>query len=254
MKCVWLPQTGRNVASAVTAILILFGGNGLFLDPARAEDPEAEPVVAAQPAEDLAEESSEREALPDWVTRPPLPQGDRTPLLVHSDYHVTERESWRALDEALRSATAEYVADYLQDDRAPLLLRYSLDEIKSRLVKPDYLHHEVREFSFGLMHQTHALLEFSPEFRRELDQRWKEVQHATRVLTVGGSTVGVLVLMTLVLGGLRWSQRSERRWSAPLQFAVLAAILAFLLIGVWSIGSPAVWLQWLWSQNLVWVR
>jgi hypothetical protein len=213
-------------------------------------DPEDDAAVSVIDAlEQKAKEPPERETLPDWVTQPPRPQGDRTQLLVHSDYHATERDCWKALDDELRSATVEYIADYLQDDRAPLLLQYSLDEIKSRLVMPGHLHHEVREFSFGLMHQTHALLEFSPEFRRELDQRWREIQHATRVLTVGGSTVGVLVLMALMLGGLRWSQRTERKLSTPLQVAALAAILAFVLVGVWSMGPPAVWLQWLWSQN-----
>lgn len=222
-------------------------------DSKAVEGSAAEPTseAATDSSHGLEELTKRRPDLPVWVESRSVREGSLHRQAVHSDYHATERDSWRALDDELRLATTEYIAEYLNDSNAPLLVDYSLQEIKTRLLKPENVHHEIREFGFGIMHQTHALLEFPPEFRQELDRRWHQVTHAGRVIMTGGVFLGVVLLLCLFLGYLRIEQRTRGSFSARLPFVAAAAILALILAGTLWTGSHATWIQWLLSQDLL---
>jgi hypothetical protein len=218
-------------------------------EPSNSDRASNEPSGEVEGEGHAQEPLSKPAELPEWVIAPPSGERDGHRSLVHSDYHATERDCRRALNDEIRRAAAEYIADYLGNPQAPLLLNYSLEEIKARFLQPEYRHHEVREFSFGMMHQTHALLDFPPEFGAELDQRWSHVIQAGRIVAAAGATVGILMLLTLSLGFLRWNQWMSGFGGAPLQWLAGAAILAFVMIGIWAARTPTSWLQWLLSQT-----
>jgi hypothetical protein len=187
-----------------------------------------------------------RPPLPDWLQ---TGDGEQAASVegrtVHSDYHASEREARRALEEELVLAVNEYIAEYLHEPRAPLFLRYSLQEIKSRLLKPEYQHHEIREFGFGIMHQTHAMLEFPLEFRQELDRRWQQVQQGVRVLLTASVALGVVLGLVGIFGYLRVEQRTGGSFAARLQFLAVTAILVVILGALFWSSTPAEWLYWL---------
>jgi hypothetical protein len=221
------------------------------VDPEESRDSDAGPAGPAGKAPSdstgtVAPESSTPDGspTPDWVHQRSDRHGDLRTRTVHSDYHASERDAWRALDEELQLVVSEYIAEHLGDPRAPLLVNYSLKEIKSRFLQPDHVHHEIREFGFGIMHQTHALLEFPPEFQRELDRLWQRVQQGGRVILTGSVTLGIILVLAAAFGLLRVEQRTRGSRTARLQFVVLTAILAVVLATLLGTSRPDDWLHW----------
>jgi len=88
------------------------------------------------------------------------------------------------------------------------------------------------------MHENFALLEFSPEFRSELDRRWAKVRATSRLAQTGLVSGGALFLLASVFGYFRLDNATRGYYTGRLQFMTAAAILAV-------IGAGAVLAQWI---------
>lgn len=185
------------------------------------------------------------EGRPDWVESRPVREGQVHTTAVQSELQARERDCWKSLDDELAKATRNYIAEQLDDSRAPLFVQYSVDEIKTRFVRPEHVYHEVVQVSFGPMHQAHALLEFPAAFRDELDQRWEHVRVAGRLVQVGGLTFGVLALLAVMYGYLRVDTATRGYYTARLQFLTAVAILAVIVTSVLIARSSDAWIRWL---------
>jgi len=182
---------------------------------------------------------------PDWVESVPVLEGPVHRLAVRSEFQAREDDALRALDDELIKATRRYVADQLGSSKAPLFFALSLDEIKRRFTKPEYLYHEVGQFSFGNMHQYHTLLEFPQDFRQQLTDRWAQVRAAGNLVKIGGGAIGIMLLLIIVFGYFRLDTATRGYYTSRLQFLVAVAILALIVAGFVFARSTTVWVQWL---------
>jgi hypothetical protein len=178
---------------------------------------------------------------PSWVEAPPQREGSIHSVSICSDPWATHQQANHALDEKLQAATAEYIAEHLQSKLAPSLIRYDLNEIKRKLLPTANVYHEKIIVSIGPMHQVHARLEFSPDFRAELDRRWAEMRATYRLGETGLIGGGVLLLLATVFGYFRLDNATRGYYTGRLQFMAAGAILAIVASGV--IFSR--WIYWL---------
>ena len=266
---VWLDLARRRGAQRLLGGSSLAMGLGLTVWtlaalPASAQVTGDAPPAAAQPADSSASSSAEPldvpiqiedeiassavvlpDDRPEWVESKPVLEGNVHRVPVLSDFHAREADATRALDSQIVKATRAYVADYLGSRQAPLFFSFTADEIKSRFLRADNVYHEVVHVSFGPMHQSHALLEFPADFRRELDQRWEKVRAAGNLVKIGGTTVGVLALLVIVFGYFRLDTATRGYYTSRLQFLAAVAILALIVAGFVFARSTTVWVQWL---------
>jgi uncharacterized integral membrane protein len=89
------------------------------------------------------------------------------------------------------------------------------------------------------MYQTHALLEFGPAFRKELDGRRGDLERYVRETAMAyrlrGLALGfgaVLCLLTVVFGFFRLDTATRGYYTGRLQFLAGAAILSVIVAGV----------------------
>ena len=155
-----------------------------------------------------------RSERPAWVDREPVESGDAYQVSVASGPHETLDECRPALDERLRSEVAAYIDRYLGstangDYRVSDVIVYDLAYIQRNLVKSESVF--VERLPISLMYQTHALLEFGPEFRRELDGRRGDLEHYAREWTIArrlrGLAFGFAAACSLLAFGFAWFRR-----------------------------------------------
>ena len=160
---------------------------------------------------------------------------------VSSGLYLTHREAMHALDEQLKVATEEYIGEYLQSDLAPQLVRFSLPEIKQKLLRTENLYDEKIIAPTSPMHQIHVRLEFDNEFRELLDKKWGELRATYRLAQTGLVTGGVLLLLATVFGYFRLDNATRGYYTGRLQFMAAAAILAIVATG----AMFSRWIHWL---------
>ena len=155
-------------------------------------------------------------------------------IAVSSGPYKKERQAQRALDEAIEKATAEYIADQIGSQRAALLLRYDAGTIKERYLRNANKYQDVARYTepVGDMHEHFALLEFGPDFRKEIDRRWMQVKATSRVVQTGVVSGAVLLLIASVFGYFRLDNATRGYYTSRLQFMTAAAILAVVTAGV----------------------
>ena len=179
---------------------------------------------------------------PSWVGQAPQREGSVHSMAVCSDPYATHQLALKALDKKLEAATADYIRQHVQSDLASQLLRYDVQEIKQRLLPPQNVYHEKIKVSIGPMHQVHALIEFPPEFRDELDRRWSEMRATYRLAETGLIGGGVLLVLATIFGYFRLDNATRGYYTSRLQFMAAAAILAIVassaLVSKW-------WIYWL---------
>jgi uncharacterized integral membrane protein len=136
------------------------------------------------------------------------------------------------LSEKLEQATADYLAELLDNPLAPKILRYDAKYIQRHLVPSDKWYDESQWFSVGEMRQSYALLEFDADFREEAQQRWQRVVTTSRLGQIGLGFAGVFTFLLLVFGYLRADTATRGYYSKRLQFATAVAILGLLVAGL----------------------
>jgi hypothetical protein len=252
---------GSGCVGLGTAIVGLLAG-GLVQFPgasaaAWADEKGPETVAASQPIESPAEaiEVSKGDpqieapaetveippGRPKWVGAEPNLRGKIHTVPVSSGPYATDPQAKRALDEALVKATNEYIVEQLGSELAPTLLRYDARTIKERFVKEENRYHDVARYSVGWMHEQFALVEFGPDFRKELDARWTKVRATSRLAQTGLVSGAALALLASVFGYFRLDNATRGYYTGRLQFMTAAAILAVVGAG----AVIAQWIHWL---------
>jgi hypothetical protein len=180
---------------------------------------------------------------PAWVESDDVRQGDVHTTAVSSGPHETERDCRRYLDRELKRAVDAYVDWYLgrvYGDRfqASSFVNYDVSSIRGQLVRPDGVHHEVIQVSFGPMHQMHALVEFDGRFRSELDGRRSELDRHWREWMVTGRLWGtalgfgvVLALLGIFCGFFRADTATRGFYTGRLQLLAAVGILTVMVVG-----------------------
>jgi len=203
-----------------------------------AEAPRAEAKRLAAEADPQIEAAADTVEIPpgrpSWVGSEPNTRGKVHAVAVSSGPYKKEGQAKRALDEAIEKATSDYIADQLGSERAALLLRYDAGTIKKRYLKDTNKYHDIARYSepVGEMHEHFALLEFGPEFRAELDERWTKVKATSRVLQTGLVSGAALLLLASVFGYFRLDNATRGYYTGRLQFMTAAAVLAVVGAGV----------------------
>ena len=178
---------------------------------------------------------------PAWVEAAPVRDGSVHFTSICSDPQTTQAQALRALDDRLRTATKEYIGEHLQSELAPNLIRFSLPEIKQRLLRPENMYQEKITVSVGPMYQVHAKLQFDNEFRELLDRKWGELRATYRLAETGLVTGGVLLLIATVFGYFRLDNATRGYYTGRLQFMAAAAILTIVATG----AMFSRWIYWL---------
>jgi hypothetical protein len=176
---------------------------------------------------------------PEWVRNPkPRLIGNVYTVPVTSGPHPMARLAQQALDAALVEATNEFIADHLGSKLAPTLVgNYDAAAIKRQFVRPANTYDEVITVSIGDMNQSHALLEFGPEFQARLQSQWAQVRATSRLTQLGLFAGASLLLLGSVFGYFRLDNATRGYYTGRLQFLAAAAILAIIgagaLLGRW---------------------
>jgi hypothetical protein len=106
--------------------------------------------------------------------------------------HVSRRLG--AVCKALTQALSQYITDQL-GPHASRQIRYDAKSIKKRFVKSENAYQDVARYSVGPMHESFVLLEFGPEFRKELKARHRKVAASERLHETGFVAAGSLILL-----------------------------------------------------------
>lgn len=178
---------------------------------------------------------------PAWVEAPPVREGAIHTMVLCSDPYARQDQAMHALDEKIKAAAAEYIGEYLQSELAPQLIRFSLGDLKAKLLRPENVYQEKIVVSIGPMHQVHAQLEFNEEFRALLARRWGEMRATYRLAETGLVSGGVLLLLATIFGYFRLDNATRGYYTGRLQFMAAAAILTIVASGTMF----ARWIHWL---------
>jgi len=180
---------------------------------------------------------------PAWVGAEPRLSGKIHTVAVASGPYKKPRDAQRALDDAIEKATSDYIVDQLGSEAAPRLLHYDTRTIKQQCIKDANQYHDQARYPepVGLMHENFALLEFGPEFRDQLYDRWMAVRATSRVKQTGVASIAVVLLVASVFGYFRLDSATRGYYSGRLQFMTAAAALA--VAGATMIAAK--WITWL---------
>jgi hypothetical protein len=180
--------------------------------------PEPPPASLADEAQPEAQEEFDLEGLkldkpfvvlgeaerPSWVEQPPQLKGDGVHFIsVASDPWKTDFEAGQSLDKKLRAAVNDYINDQIGRPDAAQRIRLSPETVAD-LVAARYKEDlQFSDTAIGAMKQVHAQLQFTPEFRAEIAERWKEHVVNARLLRTGVGVVGVFMLLVMAFGVLK---------------------------------------------------
>ena len=169
---------------------------------------------------------------PEWVK---IAQSDLTgpvhKIYVTSDPYKLPRDAQHGLDEAMKRATDDYIADQLNSPLAAKFIPYDVESIRDRFVKQTYHETVIFPEPVGPMKQLHALLEFDQGFRDELRHHWAGRIAESRIYQVGLGAGAALLLLASVFGYFRLDNATRGYYTGRLQFMTAAAILAIVALG-----------------------
>ncbi len=170
---------------------------------------------------------------PAWVAVQHAREGSVDLLAVSSGPHYTRGQCRLALDDEIRKATAQYVNDHLGARQTETFLSYE--------VPPSARYDEEVVFSFGPMHQSHALLKFDDGFRRRVERDWKDTIALGRLFKTGFAAAAVLALLATFFAYLRVDTATRGYYTGRLRVGAAAAILGLAGSG----AMVAHWLHWI---------
>jgi hypothetical protein len=241
------PEMLRRVslATCVTVAIACLGGGSLALANDSGVPSETTPAAAAdagsaRPSSDRSDEFSVENfnkvvippGRPRWIAEAKELKAGANWTAVVAGPCATRTECEQELSREVKKAADEYINRYLGSNVAAGLLNYDGAELRNRLVRSDALYHETIQVSFGPMEQLHARVEFDESFRRELDERWRQVRGVSRLAQVGLIGAVALGLLATAFGFFRANTATRGTRSTNLQFAAAATILVIVVAGV----------------------
>ncbi len=183
------------------------------------------------------------DARPEWVDQPDRDVGETHQISITSGPYLRKRNARKELYKQLKIVTDQYINEVVGHPHAARWIGYDGDEIRHRFVGPDRIFDEkVISASFGVMHQSHALLEFGPNFHNEVEKEWHQVMARAQLVKValaGGAVLGMLVML---FGYFNADTATRGFYSGRLKFATAVAILVVIATGVVIAKS----IPWLW--------
>jgi hypothetical protein len=205
-----------------------------------------EPVsLPASASDPVIDESSFKVLIPadrpEWTSAKPILSGTTHTIAVASGAYAKDIDARHAFDQALVEETRDYIAEQLGSDLAPHFVTYNARQIRERFVRPENIHDDVATYSVGPMHEYFALVEFGPDFRREIDGRWQAVRGQSRLLQFGLLAGAGLLLLSTMFGYFRLDNATRGYYTGRLQFLAAATILA--VIGAGAIMAR--WITWM---------
>ena len=230
------------------------------------QEPGTPPATGNQPAEPLAEATDQMpldqngldDALPEemrrqvqidyaarpaWVEREEQDVGPVHQVSVNSEPYRRQRQAREKLDEKLKQVTDEYINELLGTATAARWIAFDASRIRRTLVAPGNIYDEkVISPSVGVMHQSHALLEFGPEFHRDVEQAWHQIVARARLVKVALAAAAVLGTLALLFSYFQADTATKGFYTGRLKFATLVAILGLIASGVLLARS----IPWLW--------
>ncbi len=170
---------------------------------------------------------------PEWVK---VAKSDFTDPNVHRVYvtshpHALPEDAQSGLDESLKRATDQYIADKLHSPLAAKFIPYDIQAIRDRFVKQSYRETVTFPPPLGVMQQLHAQLEFDQGFRDEIRQTWAGRIADSRLYQVGLGAGAALLLLGSVFSYFRLDNATRGYYTGRLQFLTAAAILAIVALG-----------------------
>ncbi len=182
-------------------------------------------------------------ARPEWVEQPDRDVGQVHQISIASGPYVGQRIARTELYKELKAATDEYINDVVGNSNAAHWVGYDEQQIRQRFVASDHIFDEkIISPSVGVMHQSHALLEFGPAFHSDVAEAWHQVMARAQLVKValgGGAVLGMLILM---FGYFKADTATRGFYSGRLKFVTVVAILAVIATGLLVARS----IPWLW--------
>jgi hypothetical protein len=147
------------------------------------------------------------------------------------------------LNKELKLATDEYINELVGSSTAAHWIAFDESRIRQTLVSPGNNYDEkVISPSVGVMHQSHALLEFGPEFNREIEQAWRQIVARARLVKFALVAAAVLGTLALLLSYFQADTATRGFYTGRLKFVTLVAILGLTASGILLARS----IPWLW--------
>lgn len=206
-------------------------------ESAAAEAPAASapPAASEEPApESAGEELAPSRVIyaddrPEWVEAAPDQEGEIDRIAVSSGPHYSLGEARRQLEVAITQAADEYVNRHLGVTDAASYIHYEVAPVKAYEERP--------RFSFGPMHQAHALLEFDEAFRRQVEQDWKEAVALSRLVKTGLGGGAVLLLLSVLYGYVKADNATRGFYTRRLRLGAATVILALAAVIFFAVRS-----------------
>ena len=153
-------------------------------------------------------------------------------ISVSSGPYLRQREARKELDRQLKLATDEYINEFLANAAAARWLGYDETRIRQTLVPARNIYDEkVISPSFGVMYQSHALLEFGPEFHRDVEQAWHQIVARAQLAKLTLAAVAVLGTLVLLFSYFHADTATRGFYSGRLKFVTAVAILGLVASG-----------------------
>lgn len=228
--------SGAGAMIAGLALWLWLAGASLsFATDGKAIDLPSEKSAAAAPTSDSDVQITDSNVIippgrPSWVEAMPVRKGDEQWTAVNSGPYARRGDCVKALDAQIQLALDDYIAEYLGSPLAPKLLGYSAGDARRRLLHDTY--EETITVSVGPMQQLHAKLDFSSDFRAEIERRWSQWRAASRIGQVGLGFAAILGLLTTSAGFFRLDHATRGYYTGRLQFLAAGVILGLGAAGV----------------------
>lgn len=191
---------------------------------------------------------------PDWLETEASKRDDLYQVAVESGLHVRKRTAHQNLQDEIRATVDAYVNDYLESQLASTLTGYSIVESENAGVRTITMHldgdvfelarerfDEQVEFDYGVMNQSHALINIDKNIQKKLDQRWSKVRATSRLFQTGLGAGALLLLLGTTFSYLKLDTATRGYYTGRLQFGAAGAILAIIAAGV----VFARWIPWM---------
>jgi uncharacterized membrane protein YidH (DUF202 family) len=212
-------------------------------DEASASDETADDATEIDDIQVISKVFIDYDARPEWVDREDVTVGPVHQISVCSGPHMQRRESRKVLRGELKKAVDEYINDLVEHPQAAFWLGLDENFISTNLVQPDNMFDEkIISPSFGVMHQSHALVEIGPQFRDHVETSWRQFHAKGRLVVMGLICGGVLGVILALFGYFRADTATRGFYTGRLKFVTAAAILALVVAGVILAQS----IPWLW--------
>ena len=205
--------------------------------------PDQDDLDLALPDDMMSQVQIDFAARPEWVDREPRDVGPVHQVSVCSDPYRSQGRARHELALRLKQATDEYINELLDSATAAHWIAFDESRIRQTLVSPANIYDEkVISPSVGVMHQSHALLEFGPEFHRDIEHAWRQIVARARLVKFALVAATVLGTLALLLSYFQADTATRGFYTGRLKFATLVAILGLIASGVLLARS----IPWLW--------